>query len=138
VVPRTLVVVCGLLAACSREKVLDTQGPVAPEVKAYVRNLELTGTEIKAHEAFSGSQLVEITGKVTNKGDKTVGQVDVICIFYDMTNREVSRQRVALVRGNAPPLKPGDSRPFRLPFDDLPKDWNQAPPQLVIAAIKFV
>jgi len=127
-----------LLTACSREKTLDTTGPVAPEVKAYVRNLELTGTEIKAAEAFSGQQLVEITGKVTNKGDRAVGQVDVICVFYDMTNREVSRQRVALVRGNVQPLKPGDSRQFRLPFDDLPKEWNQAPPQLVIAAIRFV
>ena len=34
-------------------------------------------------------------------------------------------------------LKPGETKSFRLPFDDLPASWNQAMPQLVIAGVKF-
>jgi hypothetical protein len=34
-------------------------------------------------------------------------------------------------------LKPGETKSFRLPFDDLPDSWNQAMPQLVIAGVKF-
>jgi hypothetical protein len=34
-------------------------------------------------------------------------------------------------------LKPGESRDFRLPFDDIPGSWNNQMPQLVIARIEF-
>ena len=34
-------------------------------------------------------------------------------------------------------LKPGETKSFRLPFDDLPESWNQVMPQLRIAAVKF-
>ena len=34
-------------------------------------------------------------------------------------------------------LKPGETKSFRLPFDDLPQSWNQSMPQLVIAGVKF-
>jgi len=35
-------------------------------------------------------------------------------------------------------VKPGDSRSFRMPFDDIPESWNNQMPQLVIAGIQFV
>ena len=34
-------------------------------------------------------------------------------------------------------LKPGETRTFRLPFDDIPGGWNNQMPQLVIARIEF-
>jgi hypothetical protein len=34
-------------------------------------------------------------------------------------------------------LAPGESKPFRLAFDNVPESWNQAMPQMVIAAIDF-
>jgi len=34
-------------------------------------------------------------------------------------------------------LKPGETRAFRLPFDDIPEGWNNQLPQLVIARIDF-
>jgi hypothetical protein len=34
-------------------------------------------------------------------------------------------------------LKPGETKSFRLPFDNLPDSWNQGMPQLVIASVKF-
>ena len=42
--------------------------------------------------------------------------------------------RTGILRGA---LKPGESRPFRLPFDDIPAGWNNQMPQLVIAHIEF-
>ena len=46
----------------------------------------------------------------------------------------VIRERVPIVTN---PLKPGESRVFRLPFDDIPSGWNNQMPQLVIARIEF-
>jgi hypothetical protein len=34
-------------------------------------------------------------------------------------------------------LAPGETKQFRLPFDDIPENWNQVMPQLVIAQIQF-
>jgi len=47
------------------------------------------------------------------------------------------RQRVAIVSSQMGGLKPGETKSFRLPFDNLPESWNQTMPQLVIAAVKF-
>jgi hypothetical protein len=63
--------------------------------------------------------------------------VEVFCVFYDAYGQVVLRQRLPIVTARAGGLKPGESKPFRLPFDDLPSSWNQQMPQLVIAAIQF-
>ena len=46
----------------------------------------------------------------------------------------VLRRRLSIVLSL---VKPGESRSFRLPFDDLPGSWNNQMPQLVIAGIEF-
>ena len=49
----------------------------------------------------------------------------------------VLKERVEIVRGRLGGLKPGETKDFRLPFDNLPQSWNQGMPQLVIAEIVF-
>jgi hypothetical protein len=111
---------------------------LTPEAKAYVRNLGLAEVEMKAKENALGGTLVEITGKLTNKGSQTLRAVDLNCIFYDPYNQAVLRERVPIVRYKAGTgLQPGETRSFRLPFDAIPTGWNQSLPQLVIAAIEF-
>jgi hypothetical protein len=116
------------------------EGPPAltPEAKAYVKHLALAGVEMKARENFMGSMLMEITGNITNKGDRELNVVELNCVFYDPYGQMVLRERVPIVRrrGGAP-LKPGETRLFRMPFDAIPAAWNQAMPQLVIAHIDF-
>jgi hypothetical protein len=124
-----------LLASCS-------SGPAAPpgltpEAKAYVKNLQLSGVEMKAAESFMGSQLVEIVGNIANNGDRDLKQVDLNCVFYDTYSQVVLRQRVSIVRAKTGGLKPGETKSFRLPFDTLPQSWNQTMPQMVIAGIVF-
>jgi hypothetical protein len=107
------------------------------EAKAYVKNLQLSDVEMKATESYMGSQLVEILGKITNNGDRTLRQVDLNCVFYDPYSQVVLRQRVSIVRTKTGELKPRETKSFRLPFDSLPQSWNQTMPQMVIAGIVF-
>jgi hypothetical protein len=107
------------------------------EAKAYVRNLKLGEVEMKAAEAFAGQTLVEILGKITNGGDRRLQSVEINCIFYDPYGQVVLRQRVPIVRSRSGGLAPGETKSFRLPFDEIPDSWNQAMPQLVIAEINF-
>jgi len=110
---------------------------ITPEAKAYVRNLRLSDVGIKATESYGGQQVVEILGKITNAGDRVLNAVEVNCVFYDPYGQVVLRERIPIVRNRGAGLKPGETRPFRLPFDTLPGSWNQGAPQLVIAAIQF-
>jgi hypothetical protein len=120
-----------------RPSPLPQAAPLTPEAKAYVRNLGLAGVEIKAKDSML-STLVEITGKITNNGPRTLKQVELNCVFYDVSGQAVLRERVPIVRArDGSGLKPGETRTFRLPFDAVPESWNQALPQLVIAAIDF-
>lgn len=117
---------------------LPTQITLTAEAKAYVRYLKLSEVEMKAAESYMKSTIVEIVGKITNAGDRSLRLVEINCVFYDPYNQVVLRERVPIVRSKASTgLKPGESRSFRLPFDSLPQSWNQGMPQLVIARIEF-
>jgi hypothetical protein len=111
---------------------------LTPEARAYVGNLGLAEVEMKAKENMLGGTLVEIFGKITNKGGQTLRAIELNCIFYDPYGQVVLRDRVPIVRlKGGRGLQPGETRSFRLPFDSIPAGWNQALPQLVIAGIDF-
>lgn len=112
-----------------------TPAALTPEAKAYVRSLQLSEVTMKATESYVKQTVTEIEGKITNAGSRTVKVADVYCIFYNSYGEVVIRERVAIVTR---PMKPGETRPFRLPFDDIPSGWNNQMPQLVIAHIEFV
>lgn len=122
-------------AACQKEAP-PPEGPT-PEAKAYLRNLTFSDVELKATEAYSGHQVVEVLGKIKNAGDRPIRSVEVFCIFYDAYGQLVLRERQAIVRSRDGVFRPGDERNFRLAFDTLPDSWNQSLPQLVIASIRF-
>ena len=112
----------------------NTPAPLTPDAKAYVRNLKLSEVTMKATESYVGQTITEIEGKINNAGDRSARHVDVYCIFYNAYGEVVIRERVPIVSA---PLKPGETRAFRLPFDDIPEGWNHQMPQLVIAHIDF-
>lgn len=131
-----LALVAGVLWFLTRQQPEQAR-VLTPDAKAYVRNLNLTDVGIKATLNAVNQQVVEITGTITNKGDRMLQSVSVNCVFYDAYRQVVLRERVEIVRARQGGLRPGESKPFRLPFDTLPGSWNQGPPQLVIAEILF-
>ena len=122
-------VAAALLCGCGQPA---KDQPLTKEGKAYVRNLQLTDVGMKATESYAKQTLTEIEGNVKNAGDRTVDRVDVFCLFYDRSGVMVLRERVPMVKRT---LKPGETRRFRLAFDDIPDSWNNQMPQLVIAQV---
>lgn len=110
---------------------------LTPEAKGYVRNLQLSDVEMKANESYFKQVVVEIDGKIANMGDRNLDVVEIYCIFHDAYGQLVLRKRVPIVSPRMGGLKPGETKSFRLPFDEIPESWNHAMPQLVIAGIKF-
>ncbi len=138
IVAAVVVVAGGVLWWWLNQPVRSSQGPpITPEAKAYVRNLSLAEVEMKAAESYMRQAVVEITGKIGNAGERPLKQVDLNCVFYDPYGQLVLRERVSIVKPRSGGLKPGQTRSFRLAFDNIPQSWNQALPQLVIAGIQF-
>jgi len=111
--------------------------PLTPEAKAYVRNLKLEGVTMTASESYFKQVLVEIEGTIGNAGDRNLQTVEIYCIFYDNYGQMVLRKRVPIVSQRMGGLRLGDSKRFRLPFDEVPDSWNHVMPQLVIAGVRF-
>ena len=113
------------------------QSVLTSEAKAYVRNLKLSGVEMKAAKAYMNQMLVEIVGKIANGGDRRLKSVELNCVFYDPYGQVVLRERVPIVRERTGGLDSGETKDFRLPFDTIPGSWNQSMPQMVIAQVVF-
>lgn len=111
--------------------------PLTPEAKAYVHNLKLGPVEMKATDSYVHQTITEILGSIANAGDRSIRSVDIYCIFYDAYGQVVLRERSPIVKPSAGAFKPGDTRNYRLPFDNIPASWNHQLPQLVIAHIDF-
>jgi hypothetical protein len=113
--------------------------PLTGVARAYIHNgfLRITDSDMQAHASLAGQQLVEITGRIGNTGDRVLRSVAIVCIFYDPYGQRILRERVAIVSRKMGKLGPGETKPFRLAFDNVPDDWNQTMPQMVIAAIDF-
>lgn len=108
-------------------------GGASAEAKAYLPNLELSDVKMQATENFMNQQVVEVEGKITNHGNRSLAVIDVYCLFSDVNSKEIHRERVPVVHE----LAPSETRAFRLPFDSLPASWNRALPHLIIAKIEF-
>jgi hypothetical protein len=92
---------------------------------------------MKAAKNYFSQVVVEIAGSITNSGDRNLDTVEIYCVFKDYYGQTTLRQRVPIVSAKMGGLKPGETKSFRLPFDNLPDSWNQGMPQLVIASVKF-
>lgn len=133
----TMLLLAGIVIYLSRPAKSGSPLPVSGEAKAYVSKLTLSDVTMQATENFMKQRVVEIEGKIANEGRRELEGIDVYCLFYDVSGREIHRERVPILNRKGAPLRPGESRPFRLPFDALPEGWNQAMPRLVIAGINF-
>ena len=104
--------------------------------RVYLPSLDLGGVEMSAKDNALGQTLVEITGKISNLGDRQVRSIRLNCVFFDIHGVELHRTLSTIVRAGDG-LAPSIERDFRLAFDDIPEGWNQVMPSLYVAEIAF-
>jgi hypothetical protein len=136
-------VLAGLIAAyillrnpASSGSASGRAGPSA-EQKAYFASLEFSDLHMSAAENFLGTTVTYLDGRVTNKGTKTLRRLDVELNFVDVLNQVVLRETAFPVTRRSPPLHPGETRSFRVIFEHMPMDWNQAPPAIKPVSLEF-
>jgi len=107
------------------------------EQKAYLASLDLTGMRMSAAANFLGDTVTYLDGMVTNRGARAVRRLDVELNFVDTLNQVVLRETAHPLAGRGKPLQPGETHAFRVTFEHLPVDWNQAPPRARAVYVEF-
>ncbi len=135
-------VVVGVLALALRS---EQKKPAAPP--PYAANLKFSDMKSSAAQNFVGATVSYIDGAVTNTGDQTVIHAVVQVTFKDDMGQTAQREelpiRVLRIDGpydeavdlNLSPLAPGQSKPFRLTFENISAQWNHTYPDLQITQV---
>ncbi len=143
-----LVLVLALLLVGRREREQANPGGagLAPAA-AYAASLPITGVQMSDSANLSGGKETYLDGTVTNRGRQTVTAVTVQVAFKDFTGILAGKETLPLnlihfrepyvdtEPVKADPIKPGDSRGFRLIFDAVPGSWNGEYPQVRVIAV---
>lgn len=140
------IVIVGVVVAVLALILRSEQKKPAPP-PAYAANLKFSDLQTSAAQNFVGATVSYLDGTVTNTGDKTVFHAVVQITFKDDMGQTAQREEAAIrvlrtggpydeaVDLNASPLAPGQSKQFRLTFENISAQWNHAYPDLQITQV---
>jgi len=117
------------LSGCSSPR-RPTKSAPTPEEKAYLQNIQITPGRVEAAQNFLQHTVTTLHATVTNNGKKTVLYLEVSLTFSDIEGKPVQQTKAFPISDGTLPLKPGETRPFHVSFDQVPAAWNQAPPRV--------
>ena len=137
-----VVVVVGAIVFIFRSE----QTPPA-EPSPYAAYLKFSDLKASAAQNFAGATVNYLDGQITNTGDKTVIHAVVQITFKDDMGQTAQKeeQPIHVLRTGGPydeavdlnlsPLLPGQSKPFRLTFEDISAQWNHAYPDMRVTQV---
>src|SRR5579875_3320765 len=107
----------------------EQQG-LTPEAQAYAPQIAFSDLAVKAAENLMRQRVVQLEGRVADNWPRTVALLYVGCVFSGIDGSQLYRERGSIFISENATLRPGESRPFQMTFDQVPDTWNQAPQQL--------
>ena len=135
-------IVVGIVALMLRS---EQKKPVPPP--PYAANLKFSDLKTSAAQNFAGATVSYLDGAITNTGNMTVIHATAQVTFKDDMGQTAQREELPIrvlrtggpydeaVDLNLSPLAPGESKPFRLIFDNISAQWNHAYPDLQITQV---
>ncbi len=114
----------------------------------YAKSLTLSNIKMSESSSLSGAKQTYIDGEIANHGDKTLTGVTVQVAFRDFTGQIAQKEtmQLDLIRTHTPyvdtepvsraPVRPGETREFRLIFDHVTDSWNQQYPEVRVIAVE--
>lgn len=154
-IPIAIAAVAVLLAAAiviimmERSQTKATVTPISAAPAPYAPNLPISNVVMSESSNLAGGKVTYIDGHITNNGPKTVTGVWAQVLFRNVA-KEVAQNETQPLRwirtrdpyvdlepASAAPMKPGDSRDFRMIFDTVTPDWNGAYPEIRIVRVEL-
>jgi hypothetical protein len=117
------------------------------EVHPYAAHLRITDVRMATATTFLGATVYYVDGMVHNQGERALAGMRIEVTFRNTLGEVVQRYPVralALVQRlgsedsadmSLAPVPPGEVGHFRLTFDHISADWNQAYPELRVVDV---
>ncbi|MGO8984405.1 MAG: DUF2393 family protein [Terriglobales bacterium] len=127
--------------------ILRSEQPKPAAPPAYAAYLKFSDLKTSAAQNFVGATVNYLDGSITNTGTQTVTHAVVQVTFKDEMGQTTQREELPLhvLRTGGPydeavdlsqsPLAPGQSKPFRLTFENISAQWNHAYPDLQMTQV---
>lgn len=127
--------------------ILRSEKKPSAEPPAYAANLKFSDLKTSAAQNFVGATVSYLDGTLTNSGNQTVIHAVVEVTFKDDMGQTAQREELPIhvlrtggpydeaVDLNLSPLPPGQSKPFRLTFENISAQWNHAYPDLRVTQV---
>ncbi|MGA9527496.1 MAG: hypothetical protein WBS24_05225 [Terriglobales bacterium] len=135
-------IIIGVLVVILRS---DQKPPAEPP--SYAAELKFSDLKASAAQNFVGATVSYLDGVISNTGNQTVIHAVVAVTFKDDMGQTAQREEVPIhvlrtggpydeaVDLNISPLEPGQSKPFRLTFENISAQWNHAYPELTVMQV---
>jgi hypothetical protein len=142
-----LVAIGALLLVGHRGPRANPGGAGLAPADAYAVSLPISDVHMSQANSVAGGQVTYIDGQIANHGDKTISGITVQVAFHDFTNLIAQKETMPLnlIRVHEPyidtqpvsasPIKPGETREFRLIFDHVANEWNQNYPEIRVIEV---
>ena len=117
--------------------VAAARAPLTADQKANLSTLTFGDFHMSAAANFLGHTQTYLDGSVSNPGTKPVHNLEVELNFVDTLNQVVLRETAHPLADHPGPLQPGETHAFRVTFEHMPMDWNQAPPSTKVVYGEF-
>jgi hypothetical protein len=140
-----LVILVGLLFATRHRE--QAPSNTIQQLASYAAELPVSQLAMSESTSLSGGKSTFIDGQIQNSGGQIVSGVTVQVIFRndEALPPQIETLPLSLIRTREPyidtqpvsaaPLKPGDSRDFRLIFETIPANWNTQMPEIHIVKV---
>ncbi|MBV9624169.1 MAG: DUF2393 family protein [Acidobacteria bacterium] len=146
---RTILIAIAVVVALAAGAavMLRSQPKISPGPPPYAVKLKISGLKMSQAQNFVGATVTYIDGTLTNTGEKTVAHTTVQVTFKDLYGQiaQIENVPIKVLQTGGPypdtvdlsvsPLPPHQSKPFRLIFEHLSAQWNQAYPELTITDV---
>ncbi len=117
--------------------------PLDAEAQAYLPQIEITNLGLSRWQNFLGQSVTYVELTINNRGPRTLRALELTFEFMGRDGQVVKTEGSRVV-GNphAPqgspsrlPLGPASSVSLTLGFEDIPENWDQTPPRLLITGL---
>jgi hypothetical protein len=129
--------VAGFVLLRSTARPARPRAPLTEDEKAYLSKIIVTDARMSAAQNYLGDTITFLDARVTNQGSRPVRDVELQLEYVDTLDQVVLRDSTHAITSRMPPLEPGKSRAFRVSYDHMPTDWNQAPPKITLTRVTF-
>jgi hypothetical protein len=121
----------------------------APKIPPYAAKLQISDIKMSQAQNFVGASVTYVDGNIANSGDRIVSRAVVRVTFRDLYGQvaQIEDVPIKLLQTSGPypdtvdltaaPLALGQNKPFRLIFEHVSDQWNQAAPELKIIDVSL-